>query len=159
MGDVGQPELVRTRRAEVPADEIGRRRSGRAARGHDPSPLPAPRHALQRKLAHQPRDSLLAHPDALGAKLGVKPRSAVGLERLGEGSLEERLELEVSLPTRRRRAAPPGVVARPGDPEHAAEPGDAMLCLLRLDQPDSSWPPIGLPREESRGALNRSAQR
>jgi hypothetical protein len=36
---------------------------------------------------------------------------------------------------RRRWTSLPGVVPGAGDREHAAEPGDSMLCLLRFDQP------------------------
>jgi hypothetical protein len=34
-----------------------------------------------------------------------------------------------------RPAPPPGVEALARDPEHRAEPGDPVLCPLRLDQP------------------------
>src|SRR5207247_172838 len=62
-------------------------------------------------------------------------------------------ELRIAHCSPRRAAPPPGVVAGAGDAEHAAQQGDRMLCLLRLDQPKTSSPLIDLPREESRCLL------
>jgi hypothetical protein len=91
---------------------------------------------LPARVAHQPGDALAADTDAVRLpKLGVHTRRSVGLERLDEHAPDQFAQLLVGeLPTR-ARARTPGVIAGAGHAEHAAEPGDRVLCLLRLDQP------------------------
>ena len=88
------------------------------------------------ELAHQAGDPLAAYTDAVRlAQLGVHAGRSVRFERLEVDSPDQPLELGVLECSLRRPARTPGVVAGACHPEHAAQPGDAMLCLLRLDQP------------------------
>ena len=73
LGDVGDPELIRPFRHEGALHQV---RSGSgggiAPGGPDMSP---PAHPRQRGPAHEARDPLAAHVDALRGQLGVDPVS------------------------------------------------------------------------------------
>lgn len=81
IGDVGDPQQVRRRRREDPADEVVRRPMRRLAprRGRET----APRHAAQPGLAHQPRHALAGDRHALGLQFCMHARRTVGSVRDG----------------------------------------------------------------------------
>jgi hypothetical protein len=99
-------------------------------------PFPSSRDTFQLELAHQPGDALAADPDPVRlAQLGVHTRCAIGLERLDKHASDQRRQLGIAQCSPRRPTLLPRVVAGASDAEHAAQQGDRMLCLLRLDQP------------------------
>ena len=130
VGDVRHPEAVGPRRAEVAADEIGRRRRLTGADGRARALAPA-RDAHDPELAHEAGDALARDTDAmLVGQLGLDARHPVGLARVGEDAAHERTQLPVGERPPRGRPPLPGVVARPGHPQHLAQPGDGVLCSL-----------------------------
>ena len=71
----------------------------------------------------------------LVGELELDPRCAVGLQRAVVDRHDQPRELVIAQLAQRRSASPPGVEALARHAEDRAEPGDAVLCLLRLDQP------------------------
>ena len=96
LGEVGDPELVRTRGAEgvgavVPQGQVGRGGRHLADVGAVPAPPPAPRH--EAVLAHDAADELLGDPGPGAAQLGVDgavPAVAAPIERPGDEGPEPR---------------------------------------------------------------------
>src|SRR5436309_6225197 len=75
VGDVGDPELVRSRRLEVALNEIIRDAHARNAdRRAAASPLDC---AADPCLAHQPLDALASDRDTISAEITVDPRRPV----------------------------------------------------------------------------------
>ena len=135
VGQVGEPELVRGLGDEATLDQVGRRRLLRIGNGRPPL-LATPGDALQLELAHQAGDALAADVDlVLVGQLELDPRRTVGLQRAVVDRHDQPRELLIAQLPQRRPAPPPGVEALARHAEHLAEPGDAVLCLLRLDQP------------------------
>src|SRR5204863_5533311 len=99
--------------------------------------LAAARDALQAHRSQQAGDALAADADPTCAQLRLDPGRAVGRARVAEGVSDQALELAVAQGPARGRASAPGVVAGRADAEHGAEPGERVLCLLRLDQPEA----------------------
>jgi hypothetical protein len=71
----------------------------------------------------------------LVAELVVDPHRAVDPVRAVVDRRDQPGELNIAQLSQARPAPPPGVETLTGDAEHLAEPGDRVLCLLRLDQP------------------------
>jgi hypothetical protein len=134
VGDVSEPQLVRSSGREAATDEVRCRRSRRIG-DRRAAPFPSPRDTFQLELAHQPGDPLAADPDPVRLpQLGMHPRRPIGLERTGEDPPDQRCEACIAQCSPRRAALPPGVVAGTSDTEHPAQQGDGMLCFLRVDQ-------------------------
>jgi hypothetical protein len=135
VGQVGQPELVGPLRLEAPLHEVERRRRLRVGNRHPPT-LAAPGDALQLEPAHQAGDPLAADVQVvLVRELELDARRAVGLERAVVDRHDQPGQLVIAQLAEARAAPAPRVEALACHAEHPAEPGDSMLCLLRLDQP------------------------
>jgi len=147
VGDVGDPEPVRSGRPKPAADEVLRRRDllGRPRRLR---PLAPPRDALDSKPTHQARDALAGDPEAvLVGELGVDARDAGGLPQALEDAPHELRELAVS---ELAPAGPPRIEAGAGHAEHAAQQGGRGAVLSPPRSTGTSSRSIGLPGEESR---------
>src|SRR5439155_10094869 len=93
--------------------------------------------ATDPELPHQPRDPLLADPDAVTEReLRMDPGRAVDLLRLGVDRADPLAELAVGELTRARRPTLPSVEALTGHTDHPAQQGDGELCGLSLDEPE-----------------------
>ena len=129
------PQAVRCRRRERPLDQVVRGR-GRliAPRRADRA---SPADAGQPGRAHQPRHPLPPTPDAVRVgQLGVDARGTVRAAAAGVDQPNRGREAGVGDRPRRRRARPPGVVAARRHAQDAAQPGDRVGPLLRLDDPE-----------------------
>jgi len=136
VGDVGEPEPVRPLGDELALDQVG---SGRRLRVGDGRArlLAAPGDALDAEVAHQPGDPLAPDADLVVlTQLVGDPDRAVGLVRAVIDRDDQLLQLLIAQVPQTPSAPPPGVEALPRHIENLAEPGDAVLCLLRLDQPE-----------------------
>ena len=132
VGDIGDPELVRPLGAKVPVDEIGRRsRIAVSDGGSRPSASANPANAA---LSHQSSDALARHVNTLFAEIGMDVRAPVPTMRLTKERLNAIAKQQVTLPTLRRRAFAPGIVAARGDLEHTAEHGNGVVGLIRLHE-------------------------
>jgi hypothetical protein len=82
LGDVGDPQAVRTVDPELAVDQVGRRLPGRVT--HRATPTSAPVETLDAGLTHQPGHPLAVdRPPQPEGQLGVHARPAVGLARFG----------------------------------------------------------------------------
>ena len=134
LGDVSNPQPVRPGRHEVALHQVRCWRGVRVAtRG---AAAPAAMHALQAVLAHQPGDALAADVDVQAqTQLGVDTRCAIGPTAARVNGADLLGEVGVVQGPPRRRPSGPGVVAGACHTQHAAQSGDLVVWLLRLDQP------------------------
>ena len=117
-------------------------------------PPPRPSAPLRRELAHQPGDTLLADTDAVSeSELGLDSRGPVDAFRLLMHTPDPNREVDVGELAIARPSPLPRVVALTSHTHDAAQQGDRKLCSLRLDKPKTRPRLVGLPGEESRGAL------
>ena len=101
VGDVGDPQQIRRFCREVALDQVRRLAAVASHRGGDE---PAPGHARKTGLRHQSRDTLAADTRALGGKLGVNARHAVGAARGRVRGTDRRNQCGIRLrPSRRSR--------------------------------------------------------
>jgi hypothetical protein len=115
--DVAEPELIRSRRGELPLDQV--LGLDRPTRHRRPSEAPWWR-SDQAGSSHQPSHPFARDPPALGTEVGVGTRRAVraatplvhGSDLLDQGAIGPGAS--------RRPAMPPGVVAAGRHPQHAA---------------------------------------
>ena len=134
VGDVGHPELIRARRREGPAHQIGRRPGvGRTRGRHDEL---AAADAPQLGGAHQARDALATHPPAPRDQLGMDPRGPVGSARVDVNRLNLRRQRGVLSRPRTRGTSVPRVVPAGGDLQHPAQSGDRRGGPERLHESD-----------------------
>jgi hypothetical protein len=93
-------------------------------------------HALQAVLAHQPGDPFAADVDIQAqTQLGVDTRRAIGPTAARVNGADLLGEVGVVQGPLRRRPSGPGVVAGACHTQHAAQSGDLVVWLLRVDQP------------------------
>src|SRR5450756_414273 len=133
QGDVGDPQLVGRRGREVTLHEVGGARPF-AGRGRGAYPA-ATRDAGKAAGAHQARDALAAHADALGlGELRVDARRPVDAPRGRVDGRNARREPLVRLTAERGTTAGPGVVTGAAHTEHARKEGDGVVYFLCGDQ-------------------------
>src|SRR5712691_11974652 len=134
IGDVGDPEAVRTVPPELSLDEIGGEVGPRIAdRRPDEA---AAMDALQPGPAHQPGDPLAATVDAGGSQVGVDPWRPVRSPARLVGGPDPLADLGVEPGPGRRAAAAPGPVSARGDAEQPAHRCDRKASLLALHEPE-----------------------
>src|SRR4051795_9110241 len=150
LGDVGQPDRVRSLGGELPVEQVGRDREVVAAVG---GPRAAARRARdgEAALAHEPRHPLAADPDALRPQLGVHARAAVG----APAGLEDRRDplappsVPAPAPAPARSAAEPGVEAAHRDAHDPAQRPDRERRTLGGDE--------ALPHEAAASLAKKAA--
>jgi hypothetical protein len=97
---------------------------------------PAAVDALQAVVTHQPGDPFAADVDVQAQpELGVHAWRAIGASAARVDLADLFAEIGVLQRPLRRRARRPGVVAGACHTQHAAESGDLVVWLLRVDQP------------------------
>jgi hypothetical protein len=133
VGDVSDPQHVRTRRVEVALDEVG----GRGDPGDPDRRLPPLSRPDARDTGgfHQPGDPLLPNPDLmLEPQLRVDPRGPVHAAALVMDLLDLLGQPRVLKRAIGRRATLPVVKPSPAHTQHAAQHGDGIAALLRGDK-------------------------
>jgi hypothetical protein len=134
--EVADPEPVRLRSCEVAVDKVRGRVTPRVTHGRA-HPGAAAVGTADAELPHQSGDSLLADRDPVAEpQLGIDPRCAVDLFRLGVDLTNPRTELAVGELSLAGRPALPGVVALARHTDRPAQQGDGELCGLSLDEPE-----------------------
>jgi hypothetical protein len=97
---------------------------------------PAPVGTLQAVLAHEPGHALATNPDVQPqAQLGMHVWCAVGGAAAGIDLADLLGKDRIGQRPGRRWPRGPGVVAGACHTQHAAQLGDPVVWLLRLDQP------------------------
>ena len=92
--------------------------------------------ALQAVVAQQAGDALAADVDVQAQpELGVHAGRAIGAPAAGMDLADLFTEIGVVQGPPRRRPSGPGVVAGACHTQHAAQSGDLVVWLLRVDQP------------------------
>jgi hypothetical protein len=87
-------------------------------------------------VAHQPGDPFAADMDVQAQpELGLDAWRAIGAPAAGMDLADLFAELGVLQCPLRRRPGGPGVVAGACHTQHATQPGDLVVWLLRIDQP------------------------
>jgi hypothetical protein len=87
-------------------------------------------------VAQQPGDPLAADVDIQAeAQLGMHARRAVGPTAVSVDLAELFAESGIDHGPLGRWPRGPGVVARARHTQHTGEPGDLVVCFLRVDQP------------------------
>ena len=133
VGDIGNPQQIGRCCREVALDQVRRLTAVALDRGGDE---PAPAHTGQAGLRHQPRDPLAANTSALGRKLGVNARRAVGAARGGMRSTDLRDQRGVGLGPLRRLPLHPRMIAAGGDAQQPAHRGDRIVGLVIAHEPE-----------------------
>ena len=165
--DVGDPELIRAGRREVPRDEIRSGRAVRIATRSDRS-LPAT-HARQAGRTHQTRDALAADGDPVDDEVLVNARDAVrpARPRVERPNASEQGRIGGRACGGRPRA--PGIVPAGGDAQHAAQPADLMGGPMRSHElesfggiepaPERTRPPWAQPVNATLSAKTSAGER
>src|SRR3954463_13950227 len=133
VGDVGQPDRVRSLGGEPPVEQVGRDREVVAAVGGPRDAAPPARDG-EAALAHEPRHPLAADPDALRPQLGVHARAAVGAPAGLEDPRHPLAPPSVIAPAPARSAAEPGVEAAHRDAHDPAQRPDRERRTLGGDE-------------------------
>src|SRR4051794_26779569 len=152
VGEVGQPDRVRSLGGELPVEQVGRDREVVAAVGGPRDAAPPARDG-EAALAHEPRHPLAADPDALRPQLGVHARAAVG----APAGLEDRRDplahpsviAPAPAPAPARSAAEPGVEAAHRDAHDPAQRPDRERRTLGGDE--------ALPHETAASLAKKAA--
>src|SRR3954454_7700353 len=118
VGDVGDPELIRSRGREVPLDQIGGR-PRRAILLRGPRPFAAA-DAHELVLSHQTSDSLASDRTSFGLQLLVDARGSIGSARPPINRFDLLAEHLVVLPPLGTPPVFPRVVTALGNLQHAA---------------------------------------
>jgi hypothetical protein len=135
VGDVSRPDTVGCGRSELAVDQVRSRRGPGVASGQ--APPPAPVAADEPGGPHQPGHPLAAYlHTVVQPQLGMDPWGTIGGPAASMDRPDLLSELLVDDRSSRRWPALPGVEARARHTQHAAQPGDSVVCLLLLDQPE-----------------------
>src|SRR5208282_2318458 len=141
IGDVGNPQPVRTRRAEITFDQVWRGPRG-AIPGRGGDPLAAA-HPINARRLHQPRDPLAPELHSRRRQLGVNARCAVGPARPFMDRLDAQAQLRIAARPRRLRPFTPPMVAAGGDsqdPAHGGNPIGGLIRAHELERRDGTEP-------------------
>ncbi len=133
VGDVSDPETIRSRDDEVAGNQV--RRGSRVTIAHCRERPLSPRHALQATPSHETSDSLSAHKRPSSAELSVHPRSAVGPLGPMMNLADLRLDCTVGLLALRHRTLRSCPIPAGGDAQRAAHRGGSVHGLVPLRRP------------------------
>ena len=163
VGDVRQPQPVRSSRSEAPLDEIRGPRPGVAISDGGPLEL-APAHATQPQVAHQPPDAVPADVDAFTLELGPHLVDAIDIEVLLMHPDDLRFELGITDSALRQRTSDRRVVGGGGELQDPADRLDPELLAVCRDVADylagrSSSAAKKADADFKMGGIHRSAQR
>jgi hypothetical protein len=153
VGDVGDPQLVRSVGGEATFHEIERR--SRIAITNRRRCALAPRSTVDTAIAHQTGNSFSADTSTIVKKFCVNSRTTVRRTRTAEDRFNSIAEQRVFLRMFRRRPRRPSVIAARRNLEDAAHRSDGIIGLVRFHESEDRFGRSVFSRANQAAAFER----
>src|SRR5579863_2902016 len=134
VGDIGDPQAIGRRGAEVAFDQI--RRRSRVTIPHGGGYPWAPADAVKTRGLHQSRYPLAADVKSFGGQFRMNPRSSIGGARVLMNGRDPRAQCGIHSGARRRWPREARIVATGGDAQYTAHGNNGVHGLVSPYEPE-----------------------